>query len=288
MEDFVIGGEEKCQPYKEYCNGPLKPGTTYRVKIRAYTAFNKFADTQYSHPIVTESEGSNVGLAVAIPVLVLLIVVFVIVIVVKRRHCVQFTKPTAGTDSRDDASEHPNIERSRPVELRKFPEHFRYMSADSEYHFTVEYEALKNVGRDLPCVSAELPVNRPKNRFTNILPYDHSRFILQAIDDEEGSDYVNANYVSGFNSPREFIVTQGPLASTRDDYWRMCWESNSRAIVMLTRCIERGREKCDHYWPFDTQPLYYGDIQVTILNESHFKDWSISEFRVCKVLFSFF
>ena len=55
---------------------------------------------------------------------------------------------------------------------------------------------------------------------------------------------------------------QGPLHSTRDDYWRMCWETNSRAIVMLTRCIEKGREKCDHYWPFDTEPVYYGDIQV--------------------------
>ena len=37
---------------------------------------------------------------------------------------------------------------------------------------------------------------------------------------------------------------------------------------MLTRCIEKGREKCDHYWPFDTDPVYYGDIQVlTEINE---------------------
>ena len=35
---------------------------------------------------------------------------------------------------------------------------------------------------------------------------------------------------------------------------------------MLTRCIEKGREKCDHYWPFDTDPVYYGDIQVTKLD----------------------
>lgn len=42
----------------------------------------------------------------------------------------------------------------------------------------------------------------------------------------------------------------------------MTWESGTRAIVMLTRCIEKGREKCDRYWPYDTQPVYYGDIQV--------------------------
>lgn len=52
---------------------------------------------------------------------------------------------------------------------------------------------------------------------------------------------------------------------------------------MLTRCVEKGREKCDHYWPYDTQPSYYGDIQVTILNESQFSKWTISEFKVSKV-----
>ena len=119
-------------------------------------------------------------------------------------------------------------------------------------------------------------------RFTNILPYDHSRVKLQPTDDEEGSDFINASFVPGFNSKREFIVTQGPLHSTRDDFWRMCWETNSRAIVMLTRCIEKGREKCDHYWPFDTDPVFYGDIQVTILNESHYPDWNINEFRMMR------
>lgn len=64
------------------------------------------------------------------------------------------------------------------------------------------------MGREQPCTAADLPCNRPKNRFTNILPYDHSRYKLQPVDDEEGSDYINANYVPGHNSPREFIVTQ--------------------------------------------------------------------------------
>ena len=41
----------------------------------------------------------------------------------------------------------------------------------------------------------------------NKLHYDHSRVKLQP--DQEGSDYINANFVPGFNSPRKFIATQG-------------------------------------------------------------------------------
>lgn len=85
--------------------------------------------------------------------------------------------------------------RSRPIKIEDFAEHYRTMSADSDFRFSEEFEELKHVGRDQPCTAADLPCNRPKNRFTNILPYDHSRFKLQPVDDEEGSDYINANYV---------------------------------------------------------------------------------------------
>uniref|UniRef100_A0A6A7G6Z0 protein-tyrosine-phosphatase n=2 Tax=Hirondellea gigas TaxID=1518452 RepID=A0A6A7G6Z0_9CRUS len=283
VEDFVIGSDKNCPNSREFCNGPLKPGSSYKIKIRAYTALDKFTDTRYSHTISTEFESSNTALAVAIPVLLLVVFAVGVVAVVKWRKTGPFVKRASETNPRDDVSISDSIiETSRPVELCKFVEHYRHMSRDSDYRFTEEYEALRNVGRGLACGAADLPVNRPKNRFTNILPYDHSRFMLQATDDEEGSDYINANYVSGFNSPREFIVTQGALVSTRDDYWRMCWESNSRAIVMLTRCIEKGREKCDHYWPYDMQPVYYGDIKVIIVNESHYTDWNITEFAVSK------
>lgn len=54
---------------------------------------------------------------------------------------------------------------------------------------------MKEIGREQSCSAAELPVNRGKNRFTNILPYDHSRVKLLPTDDEEGSDYINANYM---------------------------------------------------------------------------------------------
>lgn len=87
------------------------------------------------------------------------------------------------------------IETTRPILVKNFAEHYRLMSADSDFRFSEEFEELKHVGRDQPCSFADLPCNRPKNRFTNILPYDHSRFKLQPVDDEEGSDYINANYV---------------------------------------------------------------------------------------------
>ena len=63
------------------------------------------------------------------------------------------------------------------------------------WHTDFFLQELKDVGRNQPCTAAELPGNRGKNRFTNILPYDHSRVKLLPVDDEEGSDYINANYI---------------------------------------------------------------------------------------------
>ncbi len=78
---------------------------------------------------------------------------------------------------------------------RDFGEHVRLMSADSDFRFSEEYEDLKQVGKNLPVTASDLPCNRNKNRFTNILPFDHSRVKLVSIDDEEGTDFVNANYI---------------------------------------------------------------------------------------------
>ncbi|XP_053210085.1 LOW QUALITY PROTEIN: tyrosine-protein phosphatase 10D-like [Panonychus citri] len=294
VEDFTIGSEDclNANAIKKYCNGPLKSGSVYKVKIRAFTAPDKFNDTLYSYPIATDPDNTALYVGIFLPLCLLILLGF-IVLVLKRKRLGPFSSriiknpnkssvPHMGGKEDALSIAESEIITSRPIKLKDFSEHYRLMSADSDFRFSEEFELLKHVGRDKPCTAADLPVNRPKNRFTNILPYDHSRVKLLPTDDEEGSDYINSNYIPGYNSPREFIVTQGPLHSTRDDFWRMIWEQNSRAIVMLTRCIEKGREKCDHYWPFDTQPVYYGDIQVTVLNESQYPDWTISEFKVMR------
>ena len=41
--------------------------------------------------------------------------------------------------------------------------------------------------------------------------------------------------------PKIYIATQGCLANTVEDFWRMVWQERSRVIVMNTKEIERGK-----------------------------------------------
>ncbi|XP_053612109.1 tyrosine-protein phosphatase non-receptor type 9 isoform X2 [Plodia interpunctella] len=97
---------------------------------------------------------------------------------------------------------------------------------------------------------AKLPSNLAKNRYTDVLCYDHSRVLLSQTDpDDPTTDYINANYVDGYKQKNAFICTQGPLPKTFGDFWRMVWEQGTLVIVMTTRTVERGRVKCGQYWP---------------------------------------
>ncbi|XP_071494181.1 tyrosine-protein phosphatase 10D-like [Diadema antillarum] len=171
---------------------------------------------------------------------------------------------------------------SKPILLNNFESHYNRMKADSEYRFTEEYEELRNVGKDQSIVAATQVMNRPKNRFTNILPYEHSRVKLSAIDDEPSSDYINANYMPGYSSPREFIACQGPLPGTLDDMWRLVWEKKTTILVMLTQLVERGRVKCHQYWPEDYTSVMYGTIEVSLQSEQHYEHWIVREFTLLK------
>ncbi|XP_034434758.1 receptor-type tyrosine-protein phosphatase O isoform X1 [Hippoglossus hippoglossus] len=167
-----------------------------------------------------------------------------------------------------------------PVQLDDFDAYFKEMSKDSAYKFSLQFEELKSVGLDLSHDAADLPVNRPKNRYTNILPYDFSRVQLISMHNDEGSDYINANYIPGYKHAKEYIATQGPLPETRNDFWRMVLQEKSPIVVMLTQCNERRRVKCDHYWPFTDEPVMYGEISVEMLSEAESLEWTIRKFRL--------
>ncbi|XP_030071123.1 receptor-type tyrosine-protein phosphatase O isoform X2 [Microcaecilia unicolor] len=169
---------------------------------------------------------------------------------------------------------------TNPVQLDDFDVYLKEMAKDSSYKFSLQFEELKQIGIDITHTASDLPSNRCKNRYTNILPYDFSRVRLVSMSQEEGTDYINANYIPGYNSPQEYIATQGPLPETRGDFWKMVLQQKSQIIVMLTQCNEKRRVKCDHYWPFTAEPVLYGDITVAMISENEQTDWCYRTFRI--------
>nr|KAF6438780.1 protein tyrosine phosphatase receptor type J [Molossus molossus] len=168
--------------------------------------------------------------------------------------------------------------KSKLVKVEHFEAYFKKQQADSNCGFAEEYEDLKLVGINQPKYAAELAENRGKNRYNNVLPYDISRVKL-SVQIHSADDYINANYMPGYHSKKDFIATQGPLPNTLKAFWRMVWEKNVYAIVMLTKCVEQGRTKCEEYWP-SKQAKDYGDITVAMTSEIVLPEWTIRDFTV--------
>uniref|UniRef100_G5E7I1 protein-tyrosine-phosphatase n=1 Tax=Meleagris gallopavo TaxID=9103 RepID=G5E7I1_MELGA len=128
-------------------------------------------------------------------------------------------------------------------------------------------------------ISANLPCNKFKNRLVNIMPYESTRVCLQPIRGVEGSDYINASFVDGYRQQKAYIATQGPLAETTEDFWRMLWEHNSTIVVMLTKLREMGREKCHQYWPAERSARYQYFV-VDPMAEYNMPQYILREFKV--------
>ncbi|XP_050351943.1 tyrosine-protein phosphatase Lar isoform X3 [Nymphalis io] len=167
-----------------------------------------------------------------------------------------------------------------PIPISELAEHIDRLKANDNLKFSQEYESIEP-GQQFTWDHSNMEVNKPKNRYANVIAYDHSRVILQPIDGILGSDYINANYCDGYRKHNAYVATQGPLQETFADFWRMCWELRTSTIVMMTKLEERTRIKCDQYWPSRGSESY-GMMTVTIAEVQELATYCIRTFQVTR------
>uniref|UniRef100_A0A8C8SLX3 protein-tyrosine-phosphatase n=1 Tax=Pelusios castaneus TaxID=367368 RepID=A0A8C8SLX3_9SAUR len=146
-------------------------------------------------------------------------------------------------------------------------QHINLMKTSDSYGFKEEYESFFE-GQSASWDIAKKDQNRTKNRYGNIIAYDHSRVILQPVEDDPSSDYINANYID----------VSGPVHETVYDFWRMIWQEQSACVVMVTNLVEVGRVKCYKYWPDDTE--VYGDFKVACVEVEPLAEYVVRTFTL--------
>ncbi|XP_033376182.1 receptor-type tyrosine-protein phosphatase delta isoform X38 [Parus major] len=167
-----------------------------------------------------------------------------------------------------------------PIPILELADHIERLKANDNLKFSQEYESI-DPGQQFTWEHSNLEVNKPKNRYANVIAYDHSRVLLSAIEGIPGSDYINANYIDGYRKQNAYIATQGALPETFGDFWRMMWEQRGATVVMMTKLEERSRVKCDQYWPSRGTETY-GLIQVTLSDTVELATYCVRTFALYK------
>ncbi|XP_074019455.1 tyrosine-protein phosphatase non-receptor type 22 [Numenius arquata] len=166
-----------------------------------------------------------------------------------------------------------NLERARGKKLNQdeFVEEFLKLKRQS-----TKYRSDKIY----PTAASEQPENIKKNRYKDILPFDHSRVELSLITSDADSHYINANFIKGVYGPRAYIATQGPLPTTVIDFWRMIWEYKVLIVVMACMEFEMGKKKCERYWAEEGSPQQCGPFAVTCEAEEKKNEYVIRTLKV--------
>ncbi|XP_067423942.1 receptor-type tyrosine-protein phosphatase F isoform X5 [Emydura macquarii macquarii] len=312
-ETFTLGDEKT---YEGFYNKPLSAALSYRCFVLASLEdgeTKRYAASPYSDEIVmevssTKQQDEPEMLWVMGPVLaVILIIIIVIAILLfkRKRANSPSSKDEHSIGLKDSLLAHssdpvemrrlnyqtpgssvpscPNISSMRdhpPIPVTDLADNSDRLKANDGLKFSQEYESI-DPGQQFTWENSNLEVNKPKNRYANVIAYDHSRVILTSIDGVPGSDYINANYIDGYRKQNAYIATQGPLPETLSDFWRMVWEQRTATIVMMTRLEEKSRVKCDQYWPGRGTETY-GMIQVTLLDTVELATYTVRTFALYK------
>ncbi|XP_075896926.1 tyrosine-protein phosphatase non-receptor type 6 isoform X2 [Nelusetta ayraudi] len=158
----------------------------------------------------------------------------------------------------------------------------------SKAGFWEEFDALQKLEAKVKKSREEgqRPENKSKNRYKNILPFNDTRVSLHSADPNVvGSDYINANFVKNTmaesTNQKVYIATQGCLTTTVNDFWQMVWQEKTSVIVMTTREVEKGRNKCVPYWPAPDGTKEAGLYIVTCKSEREAADYKIRVLELC-------
>uniref|UniRef100_A0A673H230 protein-tyrosine-phosphatase n=1 Tax=Sinocyclocheilus rhinocerous TaxID=307959 RepID=A0A673H230_9TELE len=188
--------------------------------------------------------------------------------------------PTDPVEMRRINFQTPGMMSHLPIPISELPEHTEHLKANDNLHLSQEYESI-DPGQQFTWEHSNLEVNKPKNRYANVIAYDHTRVILAPTDGIMGSDYINANYIDGFRKQNAYIATQGPLPETFGDFWRMVWEQRAASVVMMTKLEEKSRIKCDQYWPSRGTDTF-GAVQVALLDTMELATFCVRTFSLHK------
>ncbi|XP_052469861.1 receptor-type tyrosine-protein phosphatase F isoform X7 [Carassius gibelio] len=309
-DTFTLGDEKT---YNGFYNRPLPNNQHYQCFVMAelkdqypVTANEKqrtFSASPYSDPIIVQDKNimqpsmdQPEMLWVMGPVLavVLIIIIVIAILLFKRKRASPLPKDDHSSGVKDcllanssDPVEMrrlnyqtPGMREHPPISVCELADHIERLKANDALRFSQEYESI-DPGQQFTWENSNLEVNKPKNRYANVIAYDHSRVVLTPVDGVPGSDYINANYIDGYRKQNAYIATQGPLPETLSDFWRMVWEQRASTIVMMTRLEEKTRIKCDQYWPVRGTETY-GMIQVTMLDAVELATYSVRTFALYK------
>ncbi|XP_064146590.1 receptor-type tyrosine-protein phosphatase delta isoform X16 [Loxodonta africana] len=305
--EFTLGDDKH---YGGFTNKQLQSGQEYVFFVLAvmeHTESNMYATSPYSDPVVsmdldpqpiTDEEEGLIWVVGPVLAVVFIICIVIAILLYKskpdRKRAESDSRKSSIPNSKEVPSHHP----TDPVELRRLnfqtpgmashppipvlelADHIERLKANDNLKFSQEYESI-DPGQQFTWEHSNLEVNKPKNRYANVIAYDHSRVLLSAIEGIPGSDYVNANYIDGYRKQNAYIATQGSLPETFGDFWRMMWEQRSATVVMMTKLEERSRVKCDQYWPSRGTETH-GLVQVTLLDTVELATYCVRTFALYK------
>ncbi|XP_053431886.1 receptor-type tyrosine-protein phosphatase F isoform X18 [Nycticebus coucang] len=302
-EMFTLGDKKM---YQGFYNRPLSPDLSYQcfvlASLKEPVDQKRYASSPYSDEIVVqvipaqqqeEPEMLWVTGPVLAVILIILIVIAILLVKRKRTHSPS-SKDEQSVGLKDSLLAHssdpvemrrlnyqtPGMRDHPPIPITDLADNIERLKANDGLKFSQEYESI-DPGQQFTWENSNLEVNKPKNRYANVIAYDHSRVILTSIDGVPGSDYINANYIDGYRKQNAYIATQGPLPETMGDFWRMVWEQRTATVVMMTRLEEKSRVKCDQYWPARGTETY-GLIQVTLLDTVELATYTVRTFALHK------